>query len=778
MFMNYPAPKNIDPAGGQPSSVSPFHFPATKAALAPLHLPQIPPPFSYLSAALVVLSAAFFQYSLTPGSALAPFVFFFPGVCAVTFFGGFLPGVLSVVLSALIGNFLFIGPGRAWSLSAGALIATFSFVLSSSVLVLISSYFRRILLDFNQAVREKDKAEEAIRRADEEWNLTFDAISDLTFIQDKNFGIVKVNRAFADILKSRPEDIIGKKCYEVLHGSGQPWANCPFEKTRVDRQAHTGEVIDPSIGRPLLVTTSPIFNQQGEFLGSIHIAKDITELKRAEEALRKSEAGMKRAQEMAHLGAWELDLTNNRLTWSEEVYRIFGLNPKEFAVSYENFLDLVHPEDRQLVESAYSESIKQGKDAYDIEHRLVRKSTGEVRIVYEKCQNLKDESGRIIRSIGMVHDITERKQIEERLRLETIKDEALLSSIGDSIVAVDIDGKILFINNAFSGLVKKTKADLLGMKLDEALVLENEKRGRLSVDSMPISLALANGQKISSNIFSPNYYLRQGSHSIPLAITATPVIIDNKIIGAIAVYRDITKEKAIDQAKTEFVSLASHQLRTPLSSIALSTELLLRGVAGELSPEQEKFLNETYKSSKIMAELIKVLLDISRIELGTFLAHPEPVNVVESVDYLLDELDLQLKNKKLFLQKNYANCSLVYFDKNILRTTVENLITNAIRYTPAGGTITVSLEENSQEILLKVSDTGCGIPQEDKNKIFAKLYRAENAKQICADGTGLGLYLVKSLLSKAGSRIWYESELGKGTAFLVSIPKVSCERES
>ena len=107
MFMNYPAPKNIDPAGGQPSSVSPFHFPATKAALAPLHLPQIPPPFSYLSAALVVLSAAFFQYSLTPGSALAPFVFFFPGVCAVTFFGGFLPGVLAVVLSALIGNFLF-----------------------------------------------------------------------------------------------------------------------------------------------------------------------------------------------------------------------------------------------------------------------------------------------------------------------------------------------------------------------------------------------------------------------------------------------------------------------------------------------------------------------------------------------------------------------------------------------------------------------------------------------------------------------------------------------
>ena len=143
---------------------------------------------------------------------------------------------------------------------------------------------------------------------------------------------------------------------------------------------------------------------------------DITERKKAEEALRESQERLTRAQEIAHLGSWELDLVNNVLTWSDEVYRIFGLQPQEFGATYEAFLERIHPDDRAGVDAAYSDSLREGKDSYEIEHRVVRKDTGEVRWVHEKCQHFRDASGRIVRSVGMVHDITERKHAEEQLK--------------------------------------------------------------------------------------------------------------------------------------------------------------------------------------------------------------------------------------------------------------------------------------------------------------------------------------------------------------------------
>ncbi|HLD28840.1 MAG TPA: ATP-binding protein, partial [bacterium] len=136
---------------------------------------------------------------------------------------------------------------------------------------------------------------------------------------------------------------------------------------------------------------------------------------KAEEALRASEMRFRKAQEISHLGSWELDLVNNRLVWSDEIYRIFGLKPQEFDATYEAFLAAVHPEDRTEVDAAYSGSLRAGKDIYEIEHRVVRKSDAEIRIVHEKCEHVRDASGKVVRSIGMVHDITEKKSAEEIL---------------------------------------------------------------------------------------------------------------------------------------------------------------------------------------------------------------------------------------------------------------------------------------------------------------------------------------------------------------------------
>ena len=160
----------------------------------------------------------------------------------------------------------------------------------------------------------------------------------------------------------------------------------------------------------------PLFDDSGKTRGAVAVFVDITERKRAEEELRLSEARLNLSQKIAHLGSWELDLVHNRLTWSDEVYRIFGLEPQEFGATYEAFLDRVHPDDRAAVDAAYTGSLREGRNTYEIEHRVVRHDTGEVCVVHERCEHFRDTTGRIVRSLGMVQDVTDRQRTEELLK--------------------------------------------------------------------------------------------------------------------------------------------------------------------------------------------------------------------------------------------------------------------------------------------------------------------------------------------------------------------------
>jgi len=205
---------------------------------------------------------------------------------------------------------------------------------------------------------------------------------------------------------------------KAIHPDDREYAKQIWRKAVTEKSTYEVEYRirrHDGVYRHFMARGIPVFKEDGSVLEWVGTCIDITERKRAEDALRESEQRLARAQEIAHLGSWELDLVKNRLTWSDEVYRIFGLQPQEFEATYEAFLERVHPDDRAAVDSAYSGSVRDGKDSYDIEHRVVRKDSGEVRWVYEKCQHFRDKAGVIIRSVGMVHDITERKQAEEEL---------------------------------------------------------------------------------------------------------------------------------------------------------------------------------------------------------------------------------------------------------------------------------------------------------------------------------------------------------------------------
>ena len=271
-------------------------------------------------------------------------------------------------------------------------------------------------------ITEQETANQARRISEDRYQRLFDAIDqgfciiEVLFDDTQkavDYRFLEVNPAFAR--QTGINDAVGRWMREIAPAHEAFWFEVYGEVARsgvprrFEHQAaqlhHYYDVFAFRVGAPEERKVAVLFN-------------DISERKQVERSLRESQERLERAQQIAHLGSWELDVVNNRLTWSDEVYRIFGLRPQEFGATYHAFLEHVHPEDRAAVDEAYSSSLREHRDSYEIEHRIVRKSTGEIRFVHEKCEHFRDAAGQVRLSIGMVHDITERKQAEEAL-LET-----------------------------------------------------------------------------------------------------------------------------------------------------------------------------------------------------------------------------------------------------------------------------------------------------------------------------------------------------------------------
>lgn len=230
--------------------------------------------------------------------------------------------------------------------------------------------------------------------------------------------ILDVNQRLIEMTGFTREELVGKNA-RVLYPSDSEYEYVGKEKYAEISETGTGTVEtrfqrkDGEILHVLLSSTPLDVSDLKQ--GVTFSALDITERVRAVEDLEQSKQLLDKSQEMAHLGSWELDVTNGRLTWSDEVYRIFGIEPREFEVTYQAFLGFVHPDDREEVDAAYTSSLVEGRDSYEFEHRVIRGDSGEVRFVHEKCEHLRDENGEVIRSLGMVQDITERVQVREEL---------------------------------------------------------------------------------------------------------------------------------------------------------------------------------------------------------------------------------------------------------------------------------------------------------------------------------------------------------------------------
>ena len=347
--------------------------------------------------------------------------------------------------------------------------------------------------------------------------------------------------------------------------------------------------------------------------------------------------------------------------------------------------------------------------------------------------------------------------------------EAMISSVGDGLVATDRNGKILLMNPAAEKMLLQNAKDVIGKEYVK-VVPAADKEGRIiPSEKRPLHAVLREGKSFTNH--SANYYVRKNGSKFPAAITTSPIKYQNSIIGAIITFRDVTHEKEVDRMKTEFISLASHQLRTPLSAISWLVELLLNGDAGKLNRQQADLLGDIYQSNKRMIQLVGDLLNISRMETGRIIIEPKPTHLGQLLEEVLKELKAKINSKRQKLVISYhPDLSKINIDPNLIRAVYLNLISNAIKFTPENGEITIIISKKGNNIISQITDSGWGIPKSEQRKVFQKFYRGSNVVKRVFEGTGLGLYLVKSIIDASCGKIWFKSQKDKGTTFWFSLP--------
>lgn len=369
----------------------------------------------------------------------------------------------------------------------------------------------------------------------------------------------------------------------------------------------------------------------------------------------------------------------------------------------------------------------------------------------------------------MDDSLTLNKQLQEA----NAKFQTILTNMSDTLYVVDKDEKIVTFNTTAEKIFGWTQNEVIGKK-DSEIFSDVRFANATEPDKCGLPCMIHSAWKKGKNINLSYIVLpRKNKGEIIVSISATPLLDKNgDAISGIVTIHDMTHEFEIDRAKTEFVSVASHQLRTPLAAIKWFLELLMDGEAGKITKEQSDFLSQISESTERMIELVNSLLNVSRIESGRITIQPKMTNMIELAEKTISEVQPIFKRRNQIFKFVKPDESLpeIKIDPKLIFEVITNLFSNAAKYTPENGTITLEIKKSDTEIIFKVEDTGYGIPTDQQFKIFQKFFRGENIIRHASEGTGLGLYIVKAIVESSGGRIWFESQENKGTKFYFSLP--------
>ena len=381
--------------------------------------------------------------------------------------------------------------------------------------------------------------------------------------------------------------------------------------------------------------------------------------------------------------------------------------------------------------------------------------------------------------IGVMRDITERVEAERKLqeqyeqahRTRSIAN-AVLDAAGEGMILISPDQKITAVNRRFADMFKISIPAVIGHSMKEYGPDLNKRIGETDRFREMLWTSVGDSERRIEDAFTQVWPQHR-----ELAMVSTPVRTRDAVhIGRVFAFRDVTHEREVDRMKTEFVSMVSHELRTPLTSIKGYVDLLLEGEVGDLSPEQHEFLEIVGSNAERLVSLINDILDISRIEAGKITLNLAPVDLRALIDRLALSFRPQIEAKRQALVVDIpANLPHVRGDHDRLVQIFTNLISNAHKYTPAGGHITIRALSQGRNVRLSVADTGIGLTPEERAQLFARFYRAQNRTTQEVGGTGLGLSITRSLVEMHGGSIAVDSTPGEGSTFTVFLPEVPAQ---
>ncbi len=381
------------------------------------------------------------------------------------------------------------------------------------------------------------------------------------------------------------------------------------------------------------------------------------------------------------------------------------------------------------------------------------------------------------RKIYSIHDGESEAQYIHRLQQELrrtsaaveeyqLKNEAMLNNLGEGLIATDSHGVITMVNAYAATALGFPEAELIGKWFPKTIIAVDRFSQPLTPMSRPIIKALTTGKTISTYA---NYLTKTGN-AIPVHLTISAIVTGGIPVGAIEVFRDLTGERQLDIAKDEFVSLASHQLRTPATAVKSILSMITAGDFGPITDIQRKYLNKAADSNNHQLQVIEDLLDVALVDAGRFELDPDYEDIVPIVRDSVTEHLGTIKARRQSLTLKTPNQLKALIDGKRIRMVIDNLVSNASKYTPPSGRIHVTLSRRQDHASLCVADQGVGISETDQAKLFTKFSRLPNELSAHVGGTGLGLFLTKSIIELHSGSIEVTSKPGTGTTFAVSLP--------
>ncbi len=604
----------------------------------------------------------------------------------------------------------------------------------------------------------------------------FDAIDDFIYVADpESFEIIFANQKFIEGYGDGL-DVIGRKCYEVVANRSTPCSNClSFKRDQplVD-PTHVWEYFHDETERWYRCKEKLIKWTNGEIV-RFNLSTDITPEKTSQIRLADSEERYKLATAASDQGIWDWYTNSQNVYYSDHWKAQLGYRPDELPHNFSTWESLLHPDDKERMLKRVAEFLANPQE-YFIEEFRLRHRDGSYRWIMNKAAAVTDENNRVLRMFGAHTDITEVKQMQEKLEQSEGYHRTVFNAVTDAIIISDFEGNIRNVNPKACEIYGYTRDEMLMLNA-QSLVTQND-HGKL----VEFLQRLHRGETWKTETIDR----RKDGSLIYTEVNGTRFRL-NGHYSVMAVIRDITKRKLIENElvaamkqaesanihKNNFLANMSHEIRTPMNSI-LGFSDLLRG--DELDGEaKNRYINIIESNSQQLLNLIDDIIDVAKIEAGEIKMNIEScelVGLMKDLVVMFNQVKLDKKKAHLRIKAEIPeNCERKGFETDAIRLkqVLINLLTNAIKFSDKG-TVRFGFETRDHDVLFFVQDEGIGIAEQDQQAIFERFQQASDQTAARYGGTGLGLSISKGIVTLLGGQIWVESKLGVGSKFCFVLP--------